>query len=134
MLDKKKIKLMSRMAAYDKKNAGPDLKISSYYKKDYVSLNTLISILWITFGYIIGAALYVLCNVEFLLENLTITKLLLMGAIAVGIYFILLIIYGVCASSFYGAKHHKAKLRAKRYYRDLARLARVDHTSMIHPK
>lgn len=129
MLDKKKIRLMSRMAAYDKKNARQDLKISSYYKKDYVSLNTLISILWITLGYIIGAILYVLCNVEFLIENLTITKLLLMGAIAVGIYLILLIIYCVCSISFYSSKHHKAKLRAKRYHRDLSRLARMGRTS-----
>lgn len=129
MLDKKKIRLMARMAAYDKKNARQDLKISSYYKKDYVSLNTLISILWITVGYIIAAMLYVLCNVEFLIENLTITKLLLMGAIAVGIYLILLIIYCVCASGFYSAKHHKAKMRAKRYYRDLARLSKVGGTS-----
>ncbi len=58
MLDKKRIRLMVRMASYEKTNAKQDQKISSYYKKDYISLNTLITILWITIGYaiIVGLA------------------------------------------------------------------------------
>ena len=33
MLDKRKIRLMIRMASYEKQGAEEDLKISSYYKK-----------------------------------------------------------------------------------------------------
>lgn len=33
MLDKKRIRLMVKMSAYEKKNANEDLKISSYYRK-----------------------------------------------------------------------------------------------------
>ena len=50
MLDKKRIRLMAKMSAYEKKHAKEDLRISSYYKKDYASLNTLITVLWITVG------------------------------------------------------------------------------------
>ena len=39
MLDKRKIRLMIKMASYEKQGAEEDLKISSYYKKDYVSMN-----------------------------------------------------------------------------------------------
>ena len=38
MLDKKRIRLMAKMSAYEKKHAKEDLRISSYYKKDYASV------------------------------------------------------------------------------------------------
>ena len=37
MLDKKRIRLMAKMSAYEKKHEKEDLRISSYYKKDYES-------------------------------------------------------------------------------------------------
>ena len=124
MLDKKRIRLMAKMSAYEKKHAKEDLRISSYYKKDYASLNTLITVLWITVGYAILAGLYALCNLNTLLENLTITKLLLM--IAGAIYLILVVIYCVFAGNFYKGKYNKAKQRMKKYYRDLTQLGKME--------
>lgn len=126
MLDNRKIRLMTRMAMYEKGTAKEDLKISSYYKKDYSSLNTLITVLWITVGYVIVAGVFVLCNLDSLLKNLTFEKLFMLAAIAVGAYLVLLIIYCVCASSFYKSRHNKAKQRVKKYYRDLSRLEKIE--------
>lgn len=126
MLDKKRIRLMARMSAYEKKHIKQDLKISTYYKKDYASLNTLITLLWITIGYVIVAGLYALCNMDAILKNLDLNKLFLLAAIAVGVYLILVIIYCVCANSFYKEKHNRAKQRVKKFYRDLARLEKMD--------
>ena len=39
------------MAAYEEKKGKEDIPISSYYRKDYVGLNVLITILWTTIGY-----------------------------------------------------------------------------------
>lgn len=126
MLDKRRIRLMARMSVYEKKYMRQDLKISTYYKKDYASLNTWITVLWITVGYAIAAGLFVFCNLDMLLKNLTINKLLLLVGIAVGVYLILLIIYCVCASNFYKGRHNRAKQRVKRYYRDLTRLEKME--------
>lgn len=126
MLDKRRIKLMARMSAYEKKHLNRDLKISTYYKKDYASLNTLITILWITVGYAIVAGLYALCNIDAILKDLDMMKLFLLIGIVVGGYLILVIIYGVCASSFYKTKHNRAKQRVKKYYRDLSRLEKLN--------
>lgn len=125
MLDKNRIRLMTKMAQYEKSLAPEDLKISSYYKKDYASLNTLITVIWITIGYALAAGLVILCNVDALLKDLTMTKLFIMIAVAVGAYIILLVVYCVCASSFYKSKHNKAKQRVKMYYRDLSRLGKM---------
>lgn len=116
---------MTKMAQYEKSLAPEDLKISSYYKKDYASLNTLITVIWITIGYALAAGLVILCNVDALLKDLTMTKLFIMIAVAVGTYIILLVVYCVCASSFYKSKHNKAKQRVKMYYRDLSRLGKM---------
>lgn len=122
MLDKKRIRLMVRMASCEKTNAKQDQKISSYYKKDYISLNTLITILWITIGYAIIVGLAAVCGMDIFFENLTIVRMLiLVGLVIVG-YIIVLVIYGVCASSYYKSKHNRAKQRVKRYYRDMSKL------------
>lgn len=126
MLDKNRIRLMTKMAEYEKTLASDDLKISSYYKKDYASLNTLITAIWVTIGYVMVAGLIVLCNIDALLKDLTLTKLIIIAAVAVGAYIILIVTYCVCASSFYKSRHNKAKQRVKKYYRDLSRLGKMD--------
>ena len=99
MLDKRKIRLMTRAAIYEKRHGEEDLKVSGYYKKDYTSLNT-----WIT-----------------------IMRLFLYAAVALGAYLVLVIIYGIGAGNFYSKKHARAKQRVKRYMRDISRLEKMNN-------
>lgn len=125
MLDKRKIRLMTKMAIYEKKYGKEDIKISGYYKKDYSSLNTWITLIWVSAGYLLAAALLVLCGADAILEGLTFLKLLVLIAIAAGAYFALLIIYGIGSGKFYRRKHTQAKQRVKKYYRDMSRLEKI---------
>ena len=125
MLDKNRVRLMTKMAAYEKSLAVEDFKISSYYKKDYASMNTLITAIWVTIGYALIVGLVGVCNLDALLKDLTVTKLFIMGGAVVGAYLVILIIYCVCPGSFYKTRHNKAKQRMKKYYRDLSRLGKL---------
>lgn len=125
MLDKRKIRLMTKMAIYEKEHGEEDIKISGYYKKDYSSLNTWITLIWITAGYLLAAALFVLCGADAILEDLTFLKLLILIAVAAVAYFALLIIYGVGSGKFYRKKHTRAKQRVKKYYREISRLEKL---------
>lgn len=125
MLDKRKVRLMTKMAIYEKKYGEEDIKISGYYKKDYSSLNTWITLIWVSAGYLLAAALLVLCGADAILEGLTFLKLLVLIAIAAGAYFALLIIYGIGSGKFYRRKHTQAKQRVKKYYRDMSRLEKI---------
>lgn len=125
MLDKRKIRLMTKMAIYEKKYGEEDIKISGYYKKDYSSLNTWITLIWVSAGYLLAAALLVLCGADAILEGLTFLKLLVLIAIAAGAYFALLIIYGIGSGKFFRRKHTQAKQRVKKYYRDMSRLEKI---------
>ena len=50
MLDEQKIKLMTKLAFYEKREGKEDFKISEYYRKDYVSLHVICSILCLPGG------------------------------------------------------------------------------------
>ena len=53
-------------------------------------------------------------------------KLIIIAAIAIGLYLSLLIIYGIGAGSFYRKKHTRAKQRMKKYMRELSRLEKMN--------
>ena len=117
---------MTRAAIYEKKYGEEDIKITDYYQKDYSSLNTWITLIWITVGFFLVAALFFLAGGESMLEGITIMKLLILAAIILGSYLSLLIIYGIGAGSFYRKKHIRAKQRMNRYMRDLYRLEKMN--------
>ena len=122
MLNENRIRLMFRMASYEEKQGQEDLKISTYYRKDYTSMKTLATILWITFGYALLILLLVVGFMDMLMKNITLTKIFVLGAGVVIGYIVLLILYGFCSSQFYRKKYNRAKKRMRRYYRDLGRL------------
>ena len=126
MIDKRKVRLMSRAAIYEKRYGEEDIRITGYYQKDYASLNTWITLIWITAGFLLVAGLLFLAGGEELLEGITFVKLLLLAAIALAAYLALMIIYGIGAGSFYRKKHIQAKQRMKKYIRDLSRLERMN--------
>ena len=95
MLDKRKIRLMTRAAIYEKNYGEEDFKISSYYKKDYSSLNTWVTLIWITVGYGLAVAVLFLGWGEAAMEGITLAKLFVFAAVAIGAYVSLLIAYGI---------------------------------------
>ncbi|MCL2864020.1 MAG: hypothetical protein FWE25_00620 [Lachnospiraceae bacterium] len=125
MLDKNRIKLMIKMSSYEQSAGKEYLKISTYYKKDYVSLNTLITVLWVTLGYMLSVGLFIVVTMDSLLQDLTFQRIINTGAIIAGAYFVVLIIFCIVAAIFYSNKHKKAKQHIKRYYHDLSHLEKM---------
>ena len=123
---------MTRAAIYEKEYGEEDLKITSYYKKDYSSLNTWITLIWVTAGYILLGGIIFLCFGESLVEGLTIMRLLFLAAVAVALYLALMILYGIGAGNFYSKKHIRAKQRVKKYLRDISRLEKMNKKKEIN--
>lgn len=125
MLNEKRLKLMTRMAIYENHDGKEDFKISEYYQKDYASLNTWKSIIWVTIGYaiIIGAILLIFLDKIFNVTTIS-GLLVIAGAIVTG-YFMVIVITGIIAHDFYKKKHIKARKRVKRFNNNLTRLGRM---------
>ena len=132
MIDKRKVRLMTRASIYEKKYGEEDIKITGYYQKDYSSINTWITLIWVTAGYLLLALLLVLAVGVDLVEGITIARLLLIAAAVLVSYLSLLIIYGIGAGSFYRKKHIRTKQRMKKYMRDLSRLEKMSQKKEIH--
>ena len=90
MLNENKIKMMTKMAIYEKNEGRQMIKNSRYFKGDYVAFGVLRTLIATTFAYIIMVILYVLCNLEKLVADINSLDYAAVGK-RLGIYYILLL-------------------------------------------
>ena len=122
MLDERKVKLMTRMALYEEQQGREDLKISAYYRKDYTSLHTLATILWVTVGYVCLIGLLGISVFDALMEKMSIGMIVIMAIVIVAAYLAIVISYAVYSHVTCNNRHKEARARVKVYNHDLARL------------
>ncbi|MCI9381052.1 MAG: hypothetical protein HFG88_08410 [Dorea sp.] len=125
MLDQRKIELMTRLAFYEQTEGKKDFKVSEFYRKDYTSLHTICSVLWVTVGYLCVIGIVILMVLEDLLENMSNGVIVMLGGMILLGYVALIIIYAIITSHIYDEKHKEARQRVKKYNHDLTRLLRM---------
>ena len=125
MLDKERIKGMVKLSLYEQGRGKEYLKISGYFKKDYVSFNTLLTGLWVTVGVVMIAGMYVLVEIETLLAELSVETIISLVTNFAIIYFIVLVVFCVISSVVHRQRHKNAKRHVKNYYRDLGHLEKI---------
>ncbi len=125
MLNEKKVKLMTKIAIYEK-NEKEDLKIASQnFKVDYVTLHMLYTAITTTIGYVLLVLLYALGNLEELLVNSSVTAMPELISGAVSNYVVCLVVFLTIAFFFYSKKYDKAFKKVKREYTDLKNLTKL---------
>ena len=122
MLDERKVKLMTRMALYEEQQGREDLKVSAYYRKDYTSLHTLATILWVTIGYICLDVLLGISVFDKLMEKMSVGMIIVTAIAIVAAYLAIIIAYAVYTHVTCNNRHKEARARVKLYNHDLARL------------
>ena len=95
MLNEERVKLMVQLASYEQKEGKEDFKVSSYYKKDYVSFHRLATMIWTTIGYAMVAGLIGIAYMDQVLEELTLVKAIILVAVILIIYVIVLVAYWI---------------------------------------
>lgn len=125
MLNEERIKHMTKMAFYESKGGSDDLRVSSYYKKDYIGFNTFWSGLWMTISYIALVTIIVVTFMGNLMENWTSKQLMSIIFSFLGIYLVLLIAYVRYAKNIYKKRHARAYHRVKRFKEELEQLEKM---------
>lgn len=125
MLNKKKVRLMTRMAMYESKEGKEDLKITSYQKNDYTSFETIMTVIWITVAYVIMIGIIALAFMDEIFQHMDLKGIIMMVVPAIVIYLLLVISYGIGASKFYKKKYEESNKRVKIFKHDLVRLNRM---------
>lgn len=125
MLDKRKIRLMTRMALYEQGEGAEDMKISAYYKKDYVSMKMIATFIWTTIGYACAMLLVLAWGMTGWMEELNFSLLLMLAGVVILGYLALLVITLLVTSRICGRKHRDARMRMKRYNHGLLQLMKM---------
>lgn len=125
MLNEKKVKLMTKIAIYEK-NEGKELQIASKsFKVDYVTLNMLYTAVATTIGYILMVLLYILANLEALFINVSETNFPILIGNVVKYYVICMVVFLVIALFFYSYKYDKAFKSLKTDFSDWKNLSKI---------
>jgi len=125
MINEKKVKLMTKMAMYESKEGQEDLHICEYDRRDYVSFHTLISLIWVTVGFVLIAGIAGISMIDLIMEKLTKAFLGGLLGLAVGSWLIILVVFGLITVYHYAKRYEDARRRVKRYSRILSRLRKI---------
>ena len=137
MLDEEKIRLMTKLAHYESEQGKEELKISRYYRSDYIGIGLLKNLLLISLGYILLWGLIVAYNLDFLLDNLhKLNFSFVIFEIAIG-YVAIVLIYSIITYVKRFSQYRKAKKSVQEYYSKLTELMQLYGESdrkAEHPK
>ncbi|MBE5940077.1 MAG: hypothetical protein E7266_06745 [Lachnospiraceae bacterium] len=125
MLNEEKIKLMTKLAIYEKREGKSDFKITKYYRPDYVGLNVLNSAIVATFIYMAIVGAVMMLNIEELMIEITQMDLLQVGKDIVLWYMVFLVAYVIVALIVYNVKYYTTKKKLEAYDEDLRKLFKL---------
>lgn len=119
MIDAKKVQIMTKMAAFEKREEEGALKITRYERLDYVRMEILKMFLCVSVGYLILLGMLAIYHMEDLLEQaVTMEFSSLIGRIVAG-YVGILVVYSVIGGAAYYVRHKRARRFVKEYDRRL---------------
>ena len=122
MLDANKIRLMTRLAAYEQIEGRKDISINGYYRGDYISFELFKSVIYATIGFGVVVVLYILHDLEYFMADFY--KMDFVGFLQDLLlkYIVVLAIYVVISYFIYAFRYTKAKRHVKKYISALRRL------------
>jgi len=122
MINEERVKLMTRLAAYEEGEGKRNEAIGSYFRGDYLSLQIMKSIIYATvsFGLILG--LFILYDSEFFVQEIYQIDLIQYAKNIIFYYIAFTAVYTVISYVVYAFRYRKAKKRLKVYFNNLKRL------------
>lgn len=125
MLNLEKVRIMTKLAAYEKGEGKDYLPISRYYRTDYIGLALIKNFFLVSIGYVVLLAMIVLYFLEDLLENIHKMDLIKLGGKVIIGYIVLLIVYSVLVYVIQTVRYSRAKKSIRNYYMQLGRLTKI---------
>ncbi len=122
MISEQRVKLMTRLAAYEQKEGKKNEEIGSYFRGDYISLQILKSVISATIAFVLIVALFVLYDSELFLSDIYKIDILEYVKKLIVYYFAFTGVYVLISYVVYAIRYRKAKKRLKVYFNNLKRL------------
>lgn len=125
MLSQERIKLMTKMAAYEENEGKKYMSIGSYFRSDYMGMQFIRSVISGTLAFFLLAGLYVYYHFETMMQDIYKMDLLLLGRRVLFYYIVFIAAYSVITYVIYSFRYSRAKRSLKHYYYHLKQLAAI---------
>ena len=122
MVNMRKVRLMTKLAIYEKKEGKEDIKLGKYFRRDFVRLKILHNIVAVTIGYIMVLAMVMAYRMEYLIKEAVNLDYIGIGKTILGIYVIVVTVYVMAAMVGYGLYYDYSRKKLAKYFRMLRRL------------
>ena len=125
MVNEDRIKLMTRMAAYEKEEHKKNKTIVSFFRSDYISMQMLKSVISTTIAFAVMLGLYVLYDFEVFMKEIYQMDMFEFAKSVIIIYVIFLGIILVITYVVSLYQYNRALQGTKLYYANLKKLSRI---------
>ena len=122
MINESRIKLMTRLAAYESGEGKKSMAIGTYFKGDYIAKEVMKSVVFATIVYCIVIAAYVVYDFEKFMKDIYDMDLLLLGKTLLIRYLVFTGGYALITHIVYLIRYKKARHSLRIYYNNLRRL------------
>lgn len=122
MVNKRKVRLMTRTSMYEKHGGETDLSKAAYYKTDYVAIQMWFTAIAVTFAYILILALIFACNFEYIVNNLTDLNYRVLAVILIMSYIAIMTLYMLVSYFIYSYRFVEAENGIKIYQNRLHKI------------
>lgn len=119
MVNMRKVRLMTKLAIYEKKEGKEDIKLGKYFRRDYVRVKILHNIVAVTIGYLLVLAMVIAYQMEYLIKEAVNLDYFGMGKSILGIYIIVITVYVMAAMVGYGLYYDYSRKKLAKYFRML---------------
>ena len=124
MINEEKVKIMNKLAMYEKGEGKKYLPVSKYYRSDYIGLALIKNFFLVTIGYVLILAGVAAYYGEYLLENIHKMDLISLGIGIIAGYVAVLVVFSCLTYIQYSVRYHCAKKSVMKYDGELTRLAK----------
>lgn len=134
MVREQNVKLMSRIAIYEKRKGKTEIPMHTFYKSDYVRLNCLKASVSATIVFLLAAALVVVYKLEYILANVLKMDYRKMAVAILAVYLVWILLYWLIARILYAARYENARSNIIIYNHNLKKLQEESHKEAVKAK
>lgn len=125
MLNNEKIKWMTKLAIFEEKEGKEDIRISQYYRTDYVRYHVLKSFVSVTVGYLLILVLILIYKSEYVIREAVKLNYKSIGTYILGIYIMIITLYTFATLIGYSLKYRRSRKKLNQYDKNLKILHKI---------
>jgi hypothetical protein len=134
MVREENVKLMTKIAIYEKRQGKTEIPMNEYYKGDYVRINTLRAVVSATVVYVLIFILWAVYKVDYILANVMKMDYKQVAAVILLTYAVWIFIYWVFARILYAARYEASRSNIIIYNHHLKKLQEESDKKVVKAK